>query len=752
MHNPAIKENSDIYVSIIIPVFNKAEYTRECVKSLIDTLPGPGIETIIVDNGSTDSTEMYAKTLPPGFLYIKNGLNLGFAKACNLGAGAARGKYLVFLNNDTIALPNWLEEMVKTAEEEKNVGVVGSRLLFPDGTIQHAGILLAQSGSDPLYALHNFYRLPGNQPEANVLRDYQAVTGACMLIRRDIFIKVNGFDEHYINGYEDIDLCLKVRHEGYRVVYCPKSVLYHHESVSVGRYHHVRHNVACLHKRWLGKISPDAQGDSENGSALREPVSIVIATDNSINTINDCIDAILITTDSRDEIIIIDNNSNDGTREYLALLGIRMPTVKIIYNNQNVGVPRAYSMGVSQSSNKYVALLKPEVIVSKNWLLALQHFESGQIGAAAPKIMGNSLIQADYDRVNTDDCCFILPREMVNELGLFDTLEKANSDDLELSRKLQENGYKLLKAPDAVVYTKETELYPNNPHIEHMAAGNGTLTSIVIPCLNQIKYTKQCVDSILKYTAEPVELIFVNNGSSDGTGQYLKALAEKYDHVEVITNRANLGYGAACNQGINAASGHYILLLNNDTLVTEGWLTRMLASVKYFKDVGIIGPRSNEVSGVQRIVNVPYKTENELQQFARQRAMAHADSGFEVKRLVGFCMLIKKEVLDRIGGYDLRFGIGNFEDDDLCLRAQIAGYKLWVCDDVFIHHYGSITFNGAQLDHALLMRENWKKFREKWGIPENCSFESGYDTDQIINRPFNYELHYCPLEFPREKA
>lgn len=762
-------------VSIIIPVFNKVDYTKDCIASLLNTLPAD-TEVIIVDNGSTDGTGQYLSTLPPGFRVITNGINMGFSKACNQGARSARGRYLVFLNNDTITLPHWLEEMVKTAGEDENIAVVGSRLLYPGGKLQHAGVILVQSRQEPLMALHAFYKMPGDWPAANEPRDYQAVTGACLLIIRDIFFEVGGFDEEYINGYEDVDLCFKVRQTGRRVTYCPTSVLYHHESVSEGRHRHAAYNSALLHKKWLGRVSPEYFYNNGQLSEWHPPVSVLLATHNSMDTIKNCVNALLASTTPADQIVIIDNNSTDGTREYLMGLKTRQPSLNITLNGECRGLTGAYGMGLSQCHKEYVAILRPGTQVARGWLGALKYFKEDNVGAVGPvtnkkadrqwfqyylntsdlpveitvdqleKLLGEKNRGKAAETRLLDSFCTILPKNFAERLDLFKTGETLENYAAELSRKLVNNGFRLLIAADAFVYCDPAAGPGSHPAQEHSPGRSPKLTSIVIPCLDQIAYTRQCVESIFEHTPEPFELIFINNGSSDGTGEYLRQLAPPNSNVVVISNSRNIGFGAACNQGIKASSGNYILLLNNDTVVTPGWLTRMLAAGRRLKDVGIIGPRSNVVSGAQRIIDIPYGSAEEMREFARHRAVEFASRGFETNRLIGFCMLIKKEVIDKIGGFDRRFGMGNFEDDDICLRARIAGYRLWVCDDVFVHHYGSVTFNGARLDHSRLMAENLEKFREKWGLPESVRDINGYDLSPMISQPFDPGLHYCPLE------
>lgn len=234
-------------VSIIIPVFNKVELTRQCLVALAEVTEGVDYEVIVVDDGSTDGTQEFVKTLGGDVQIIRNAHNSGFAKSCNRGAAAARGRYLVFLNNDTIPLKGWLSELVKEVEAHSEVAAVGSKLLYPDGTIQHAGVVFSKLFFSP-YHIYNGFR--GDHPVVNRRREFDSVTAACVLFRREAFDSVGGFDEGYRNSFEDVDLCLKVREKGWHVVYQPASVLYHLESQSPGRKAHDRENALRLQERW----------------------------------------------------------------------------------------------------------------------------------------------------------------------------------------------------------------------------------------------------------------------------------------------------------------------------------------------------------------------------------------------------------------------------------------------------------------------------------------------------------------------
>jgi GT2 family glycosyltransferase/tetratricopeptide (TPR) repeat protein len=235
------------------------------------------------------------------------------------------------------------------------------------------------------------------------------------------------------------------------------------------------------------------------------------------------------------------------------------------------------------------------------------------------------------------------------------------------------------------------------------------LTSIVILTHNQLPYTRLCLESIRQRTDEPYELILVDNASEDGTREYLAA----QPNAKVIYNPDNRGFPTAVNQGIRASSGRQVLLLNNDTVVTSGWLGRLLHALESDPKVGLVGPCSNCVSGEQQ-VEVGYDDLAQLDGFAWDWGKVDNRTRQDTDRLVGFCLLIRREVIDQIGLLDARFGIGCFEDDDYCRRAKQAGYRAVIARDAFVHHFGGRTFVASGLDFGALMRTNQQLFHEKW--------------------------------------
>jgi GT2 family glycosyltransferase/predicted negative regulator of RcsB-dependent stress response len=231
--------------------------------------------------------------------------------------------------------------------------------------------------------------------------------------------------------------------------------------------------------------------------------------------------------------------------------------------------------------------------------------------------------------------------------------------------------------------------------------------SIIIPVKDNLELTKKCIQSIKNYTTD-FEIIIVDNGSQP-----------TYDGSEIIIwNKNNLGFPVAVNQGIKAAQGEVIVILNNDTVVTPGWLDHLAEHLKTFD---IIGPVSNNVSGPQKRDYLIYDGQENINKIAAEMYSEKQGRAIPFHRLVFFCVAIKKEVIDKIGLLDEQFSPGNFEDDDFCLRAIEAGFKLGIAQDVFIYHKGSATHKTLNLDYQTLMATNLAKFRQKW--PQNRYIE-----------------------------
>ena len=233
-------------------------------------------------------------------------------------------------------------------------------------------------------------------------------------------------------------------------------------------------------------------------------------------------------------------------------------------------------------------------------------------------------------------------------------------------------------------------------------------TSIIIPTFNGRDLLKDCLYAIRQHTPEPVEIIVVDNGSTDGTADICRQ-----EKVTFISLPANRGFPAACNAGLKLASGDTLLLLNNDVLVTRDWLKHLLACLHSEPEIGIVGPLTNYASGRQQITEPFTHVDDMTERFNRQDPASWQPT----QRIVGLCFLFKRELLERIGFLDERYGQGHYEDDDYCYRARLAGYRLMIAGDVFVFHHGSSSFS-RDGEHRVqeLIERNRQQFIAKWQV------------------------------------
>ena len=230
LQNIQLKGVENPTVSIIIPVYGQIEYTLNCLKSLANLPSNTSFEVIVVDDCSPDDT-LQKLQAAEGIRILSNEHNLGFIRSCNKGAEVARGEFIVFLNNDTVVLEGWLDTLIATFSNFPRVGLVGSKLLYGDGRLQEAGVILWKDGTGM-----NFGRLEDpHQPEFNYVREVDYCSGAAIALKRDLFTQIGGFDERYLPAYyEDADLAFAVRQAGYRVLYQPAAQLIHYEGITSG--------------------------------------------------------------------------------------------------------------------------------------------------------------------------------------------------------------------------------------------------------------------------------------------------------------------------------------------------------------------------------------------------------------------------------------------------------------------------------------------------------------------------------------
>jgi GT2 family glycosyltransferase len=239
-------------VSVVVPVHGGAALTRRCLDLVLAELPGDA-ELLVVDDASPDGTPELLASYGEAIETLRLEENAGFARACNEGAARAHGELLVFLNNDVEPEPGWLDALRRHAESNPRAAAVGAKLLYPNGSVQHAGVVFGQDG----YPHHLYAGFPADHPAVERARPLQAVTGACLLVRREAFEAAGGFDPGYLNSLEDVDLCLRIAEAGGEVHYCAEAVLVHLESASRGRSDSFERSVALYRERWRERVRRD---------------------------------------------------------------------------------------------------------------------------------------------------------------------------------------------------------------------------------------------------------------------------------------------------------------------------------------------------------------------------------------------------------------------------------------------------------------------------------------------------------------
>ena len=239
--------------------------------------------------------------------------------------------------------------------------------------------------------------------------------------------------------------------------------------------------------------------------------------------------------------------------------------------------------------------------------------------------------------------------------------------------------------------------------------------SVVVVTWNGRDFNRLCLESLLARTEWPnLEILVVDNGSTDGTRDLLEAIEERDSRVRVIFHDENRGFAAACNAGLAAATGEILVILNNDTVVTRGWLTALARHLAADPKLGLVGPVTNAIANAAR-VTVGYTDVSGLAEWAEDYVRAHDREAFEIPMLALFCAAMPRRVFQEVGPLDERFGAGLFEDDDYNRRVHEKGWEVRCARDAFVHHWQMASFRRLGREAYLaLYAENKRRYEEKW--------------------------------------
>jgi GT2 family glycosyltransferase/glycosyltransferase involved in cell wall biosynthesis len=926
-------------ISIILLCYNKFEYTKKCIASIFKNTAYPNYEIVAVDNASIDQTSEYLETYGKKIKYVRINSNVGFIGGNNIGVSQSDAKYVVFLNNDTEVMPDWLDNLYNTFVYHPDAGGAGSKLIFADNTLQEAGAAVFNDATGWNYGRN------GEVFDAryNFVREVDYCSGAALMVRCDVFNKLGGYDYLFAPAYfEDTDLCFNIRKLGYKIYYCYSSHVIHYEGITNGtdvntglkRYQIL--NAPKFINKWRNELKLQYPNDPQlryQFSNRKQGKRVLIIDDipplpdrasgalRHYNTLKQLLDlncqvtyAHMMGKQFRDKNALeyfyqlkmagvefhwfnyegwwgirneqavkpILQNLIDSlelklrkfdfvyiafwhiAEYFIDLIRRQIPDTPVIIDSVDIHYLRelrraetlknqALKKEALETKKKELALYSKAdcvLTVTENDAAELRKDLRGKAvfvvpdvhDAAATNTSFNEregfLFVGNFNHNPNEDAVFFFvnemfplikeqipgvkfyvvgnnPTERIKNLACEDIIVTGWVPDVvpylekcrvtvvplrfgagmkgkvgqSLSRGLpmvstsigaegmgiEEGIHAFIADTPEEFAARCVELYNNREKWNDFSERGKTLidsqfssammrkrlsyvtnyetreayktefainspnpprVSIILVTYNQFEYTKKCLESIKKHTGFIYEIILVDNASADDT---VKQVKTHYPEIRVIENETNLGFPAAVNQGITASLGDYALILNNDTIVTAGWLEGLLEAAEEDESVGLTGPVSNSVSGVQIDREAAYSTIEEMHKYAAAVRGKNRNERFAFPRIAFLCALIKRKVVNAIGGLDERFSPGNFEDDDFCLRAQLAGFKTVINKGVFIHHFGSKSFKaGGEQEYAERLRVNGEKFAEKWGgSPEEIWLKGKEIKDRNVRFPIN---------------
>ncbi|MGZ3548642.1 MAG: glycosyltransferase family 2 protein [Vulcanimicrobiaceae bacterium] len=613
------------------------------------------------------------------------------AAAFNEGARRANGRFLVFLMPNVQLSRGWLDSLL-SACADSTVGAAGP-----------LGYVARPSAIGPAaFAFVDDARVTGR-------REAQAVSCDCLITSRSSFDVVGGFDETYRGASAGIDYCLRLRERDLKVVYDPgASVMRAAAAPQV-----FSEDIARLAECWRGRVALDFNDAAiERGEIVREatyfsrkPPIWLAAPIASVT------------------VAVVGRSTRSKAELEAAIRANRAPVGRIVWCEAADQVACVREV-MEQRGDRYLAIVRADELAEPGWLDdALKELAAdmrrGAVIRSACTLLWLKKFPAHHRLADVPSLGEALCEYLATALREFSVTTRSQS------------------APFAQS-TAQTE-----QSIRGRARREPGLVSIVTLSWNAPQFTKLAIESIRAHTRHPYEIIVVDNGSGEETTSWLRGLED----VRVIFNPENRGFAVGNNQGFAAARGEYVVMLNNDVIVTEGWLEGLLGAFARIPGLGVSAPRSNRVAGHQQLGDCTYQDIPSMHAYAGARRERFRDSGYLAERAIGLCLCIDRRVLDEVGGIDPRYGIGNFEDDDFCMRVRAAGYKIYICDDVFIHHFGSQTFAANKVDWAATMQANWRKFADKWGYAEK-ELKGSYDPTHAIAGGFDRARHYVPLPEP----
>lgn len=645
----------------------------------------------------------------------------GFGAAANAGAARTSGDTIVFLNAAEPVTANW-PATLRTALQTPAGGVVGPRILTNDGASEECGIVLS---SAPLTAggfeLMRYTGVPRRLP-------VDAVSSDCLATSRTTFDALGGFAGEFGSDWESIDYCLRVLESGRTVVVEP--------NVSFKR--HVAHEPdmdRAFAKRWRDRAVPRENFWPELTK------SIVRRTFHSVG--------ILVERVPIPAVTVLVYGDAPAPPDFMSrLFGSRIKPVDVVWAANGDAPPETrkrtdvYAAARTLTELRgpdYVAFVRTDTALAPDWLNELVNtLESAADTVAAAIVEPWSSVEMPASADGR--CTLVAPRLVPQHVRIEESssFDRSVTTWLGLAVGMGRNIARVRRTATVVV---PADAAPPAVALPVLPVPADVSVTIVMLSWNAPQFTEAAVASIREHTALPFRILLIDNGSGAETVARLRAL----EGVDVIYNAVNTGFAFACNQGLAMATGTHVVLLNNDVIVTAGWLEPLIDVQRRNPTVGCSAPRTNRIAGRQQVDDVPYTDVADLPAYAARRAIDERGRWTREFRVVGFCMCLDRRAVAEIGGLDPTFGTGNFEDDDYCLRLRAAGYDIAVCEDSFIHHFGSVSFTTNKVDYSSTFARNKAIFSKRWNAVYSGD---SYEPRALFRRGYMRERDFVPLPEP----
>lgn len=536
-----------MYYSIIIYAYNNSNGLKKCIESIYQYKFTDNFEVIIVNDASRDGICEYLDTIKLQYLnliVIDNTERIGIVKSRNIGSEISRGEYLIFINSNTVVYNEWDLNLINSLKINQSTGISGPKITTPMDTIQSAGIYIQNSES----VLFPFKGMPSNFPLANIETDCSCISGICLAFKKSDFIKYGKFNEKYTDDYVNLDICLRFKEKGYKVIYQPKSVIKQTEFIDFSNQVLSYASEYTFRKSWNTKIIPDEYSLIKKNrkiacnKKLIDHVEFYEDIDNlkklkieHLGTHSVCNSALAFKKKHDDSQIVIS-----------------IPEIKTKPEKYYVFFVDIYT----EYSGGFVKLFyqtKSEPFYCKNKLLEY-HLNKGR------------------------------------SLCVFNILAEYLNGNIQFT--INNNG-KSLKLYSIQIYSFNKIKSHINP-----------LVSVIIPYYNHGSLLTEAIESVEKTENKDIyEIIIVNDGSTDTAS--IEILNNLEQNGYNIIHQTNQKLGAARNNGISIAKGKYILPLDSDNKIRPFYIKRGIEVLEMHPDVGVVYGNSNFFGAVNRINKVP---------------------------------------------------------------------------------------------------------------------------------------------------